>query len=152
MPKALVLVAAFGVIGCAGKLDHPEKYRDSGLNDVGACSLNLNVELSIFRDKCGECHGGTKPDANLDLASPNVWARLDGVASQCGGKPLVAKSAIPSGVLLDRLAGTSACGPQEPSGRAPLSDAEIECVASWISGKIAGTDPNRLRAGAGVEP
>ena len=133
--SAAMLVLA---IGCAGKLEDAAKFKEAGLRG-GGCSLNIDVEKAIFVEKCGACHGSTPQLNHLDLGSPDVFKRLVGVASTCGGRPLVESKAPASGVLIDKLTTAPPCGARMPFSMPPLSDAEIDCVAAWIDTKLGGT-------------
>lgn len=98
---------------------------------VSACAPGVDG-VALLAMKCGNCHGAHAPAKALDLASPGLASRLFNVGSGCMGRPLLDPSTAPvSGVLLDRMAGVSACGPQMPYGLPALTDAEQACIAEW---------------------
>ena len=132
---AMLLLAT----ACAGRLEDVEKFKAAGQSISTGCSLNIDVEKAIFVDKCGACHGAAPQSNTLDLTSPNVFTRLVGVASACGGKPLVETTAPAAGVLLDKLTAAPPCAARMPFAMPPLSDAQIGCVAAWIDTKLGGT-------------
>lgn len=128
---ALVLAAALGA-GCAGELDHPERFAD--------CAPGYVEQL--FQASCsggGACHDGSEPEAGLDLVTPGVATRMLGVASvqeTCDGAPLV----DPAGgehLLLQKLEDAPPCGARMPFGEAKLSGADLECVRRWIDEAVA---------------
>jgi hypothetical protein len=110
---------------------------DAGSADDDAaaagCPAGFDVLDTVFKKRCGACHGAASPSRNLDLVSPGLGARLVGKASTCGGQPLIAASGRPpSGLLFDKLAGAVAgCGVQMPAGAAPLAPIERQCVSEW---------------------
>jgi hypothetical protein len=106
-----------------------------GVVAAASCPAGFDVLTSVFKDKCGGCHGATAPTKNLDLVTAGVGARTVGVISTCNNKPLIATtltSGQPTGHLLDKLAGpVTDCGVQMPAGGTPLSSTEMACVTDW---------------------
>jgi hypothetical protein len=88
---------------------------------------------ALLAQKCATagCHSSTAPADGLDLSSPNVGARLVGVAAKSGGL-LVDPSAPTQSVMFQRIQPTAA-GRMPVSGD-PLDDATIACFRTWISG------------------
>ena len=114
---------------CAAELEQPERFEQ--------CSPGRVEQL--FVDKCGDCHGGSEPDANLDLVSPGVAARVTGTASatdQCEGQFLIATT-DQTHLMLDKISGRPSCGNPMPLGLPALSSTDIECVRRWIDGSLA---------------
>jgi hypothetical protein len=101
--------------------------------------------LALLAARCGDCHGATDRAKGLDLASPGVAARLVGVKSTCGGKPLLDPAGPgTTGLLLEKLQGPVAgCGQQMPYGMPPLPAAERACLIEWAERAIA-----RVRGGS----
>jgi hypothetical protein len=100
-----------------------------------ACPAGFDVVNTVFKDKCGGCHGATAPTKGLDLVTAGVGARTVDVVSTCNKKPLVSSTLVagaPSGHLLDKLAGpVTGCGVQMPAGGTPLTPTEMACVKEW---------------------
>jgi hypothetical protein len=132
-PTALLLLVAFGIGGCAGELENPERFAD--------CQPGM-VE-AMFQDRCaGLCHAGDRPEADLDLTAPGVAERLIGVPSQtsfCDGRVLVDPDAVEpfEHLLLDKLSETPTCGTRMPFGASSLTELDRECVRRWIDEAIA---------------
>ena len=115
----VVVVAA----GCAGDLENPARFAD--------CPPGYVEQL--FQAKCGECHGLSEPDAQLDLVSPGVGTRLKGVvsASMCEGRTLVEVGGMDH-LLVEKIEDEPSCGSRMPFGEAQLSVRETECVKRWV--------------------
>jgi hypothetical protein len=107
---------------------------DTTIN-VETCSQPAEVLAKILMPNCAGCHGGAAPRAGLDLASMGAKVRLmaavakGAAAPACTGKPLLAADG--TGVFLDKITGT-ACGPQMPFMKAPLSAVAIKCLTDWL--------------------
>jgi hypothetical protein len=115
------------VAGCAGELDNPARFTNC---PPGA------VE-QIFQARCNSadgkgCHGSSEPDADLDLVSPGVGARVHGLTSKtlCEGRALV-EDPGGSHLLVEKIDDPT-CGSPMPLGQPPLSPNEIECVRRWV--------------------
>ena len=123
MRAVVVAIAIAGAGGCAGELQHPERFADCGPGLVE----------QIFSTKCGDCHGADQPDAGLDLVSAGVAERLLGVMSvgACDGLTLI-DAAGGDHLLLGKLDGAATCGSPMPLGMKALTATETECVARWI--------------------
>lgn len=78
---------------------------------------------AIFAARCSPCHSSSRKAGGLDLSQG-----LDGIAASTDVKPGDPSSSI----LFQRLHESG--GSAMPKGRAPLSDAEIQVIQSWISG------------------
>lgn len=91
---------------------------------------------TILQQSCGTagCHGVGSPAAELDLtvADPGS-ALLDAPAVLCNGAPLVVAGDPGASLLYGKVSSdTPTCGSRMPLGGA-LPNAEIECIASWIT-------------------
>ncbi len=142
-----VFIALSILCGCSSESSTPA-------SQSGSCT-GANVPTTVFAQKCAGsgCHSpGTGSDApanDLDLVSPGVEARVNGVAAVgCGGQTLVVGGDAASSFLYHKVADAKpACGSRMPVG-ATLSAAEQTCVRDWIaslppktsSGTDAGTD------------
>ena len=82
--------------------------------DTSQFSFNA-VILPMMQNNCTSCHGGSAPDAGLDLAG------YDGIAS-----------AASYSNLMERISHATGFDPMPPSGDG-LSDCQIQQVQSWIS-------------------
>lgn len=139
--------------GCPGSIDDPQAFldgrnmTDSGKPDAstddattGDASEGCDVS-AIFNDSetgCAgaSCHAGGGPTAPL-LEMSN-WENLNTSSLFCPDTPYVSpgdpsNSAVYLKLLPDGMRGTCT-GARMPSSRPPLSDADIECVRSWIEG------------------
>jgi hypothetical protein len=101
---------------------------------VAACPSDFNVLDTVFKQKCGGCHGATSPTKNLDLVSSGLGARMVNKPSTCNSRPLLTgtlSSGKASGHLLDKLLGdVMGCGVRMPPA-ATLSATELACVNEW---------------------
>lgn len=146
--RLLIVVAALAA-GCAGELNDPERFTgeavdassggvadaDPGAPDADSVPACGDVQPDIIVPRCsgGACHDAAAPAAGLDLGSPDVGARLIGVASACNGLLLIDPNDRPASYLLEKLAPSPTCGGQMPPG-APLSAADLACVIEWVEG------------------
>ena len=133
-PRLLLLGAAplllLATTGCPGRLEDPERFG----GDSVTCTLD--VEKTLLPQSCGGggCHGASKPAGNLDLESQGVGGRLVGVASACGGKPLVSAG---GSYFLEKLEADPECGGQMPVG-GELSAYERSCLQQYVQGLLDG--------------
>ncbi len=129
-------VTALALAGCPGSLDASFDIADGGGAGavLGANAACPDIPSTVFAATCSGagCHGATSPANGLDLASPNVGARLIGKASSMGGALL--DPAFPSrSVLYTKLAASPPFGARMPLGSAPLDDAALACVSAWVA-------------------
>lgn len=122
----LLVLLSLPVFGCGGD--------DSGTVDAGP----IDVE-ALLASTCTDagCHASMNPANGLDLQSPGVADRINGQQSPvCSGEVVVVGGDPASSYILDKLRGEqpASCGVRMPSGKAPLSDAEIDAIADWIAG------------------
>ncbi len=118
---------AVATTGCAGELDNPARFTNCAPGSVE----------QMFQARCTSadgkgCHGTNAPEADLDLVSPGVGARVRGLTSKslCEGRALVEE---PGGthLMVEKLDG-AVCGSPMPLGQPSLSPNEIECVRRWV--------------------
>jgi hypothetical protein len=91
----------------------------------------------VFVNKCGTagCHDAPHASSDsLDLVAPNVVARLVGIPAFEGGL-LVDPNRPEDSILYRRLLAGGAGETMPPA--APLDDATVACVLSWIRGIAA---------------
>jgi hypothetical protein len=112
----------------------PDGALPTGPEPVTACPMADAVATMILGQLCNKCHSAAMLAGGLDLASPNVKARLINVPSRgCMGKPLVVAGATVGGVFFDKLAGpVPGCGSQMPFGGPYLGPMELKCLKDWI--------------------
>lgn len=121
------LVLAVLTAACAGELENPARFTNCPPGSVE----------QLFQARCQSadgkgCHGSTMPDAELDLVSPGVGARVRGLTSKslCEGRALV-EQAGGTHLLVEKLEDAT-CGSPMPLGGTALSPNEIECVRRWV--------------------
>jgi len=104
---------------------------------VSGCTPTTDsVQKTLFAPKCATagCHAGATPQADLDLGSPGVDARLVGVAAtQCAGKTLVVAGNASASYLVDKLGTKPSCGASMPSGGPVLDPSDVACISNWIA-------------------
>jgi hypothetical protein len=123
MRAPLVVAIALVAAGCPGKLQDPARF-------TAACP-DVPTQILALRCAGAGCHATAPFAAGLDLASPNVAARLVGVAAT-GGPGLLVDPMNPDGsVLIRKLTSTPPFGGQQPPG-APLDPATIDCIRAWV--------------------
>jgi hypothetical protein len=124
--------------GSGGETSSTGSGSSLGLGGDGTLGCDIQT---LFADKCGECHGGAKTFADLDLVSAGVDGRLLDVPSvSCPDWPLVVGGSPERSNLYQKVASpTPPCGERMPLETA-LSTSETECVADYIR-SLAGPDP-----------
>jgi len=135
-PIALVTLAAAALAGCPGHIDDPAAFLGpTGDASLVSCTIGASaVEAQIIRPRCATamCHERGMPAGRLDLESPNVGARLVGVASTCAGQLLVSPTSPGTSYLLQKLGTSSPCGARMPLGAPALTPSEVACVRLWV--------------------
>lgn len=119
--RALFLLVA--AAGCPGSLQDPARY-------TAACA---DVPTQTFPARCAtaSCHSAAARAGALDLESPNVAARLVGIAAT-GGPGLLIDPDNPDGsVLVRKLTPSPPFGRQDPPD-APLDAATLDCIRQWV--------------------
>jgi hypothetical protein len=113
---------------CPGSLAHPEQFTTQPCPDI---------PLTLFAHQCAAsgCHAAASRDGQLDLASPDLESRLvDRPAS--GGHGLLVDARSPDeSVLYTKVTATPPFGARMPFGAAPLDDATIACLRSWVAAR-----------------
>jgi hypothetical protein len=84
------------------------------------------------------CHDATTKAEALDLASPDVAARLVGVLAVEGNGLLIDPASPGASVVYTKLTATPPFGGRMPTGT-PLDDATIQCVLSWVTSEASQT-------------
>jgi hypothetical protein len=96
---------------------------------------------SLTNPRCDSCHvmpasevSNGKLHMGMDKAT--AYAALVGktaMGKKCIGRPLVTPGQPEQSLLLQKLGPTPPCGSRMPIGGAPISDAQLEMVRSWIA-------------------
>ena len=91
--------------------------------------------------KCNFCHSMPASDISngllhLGTDKETAYVALVGKAalgSKCKDRPLVVAGQPDMSLLVQKFAANPPCGEQMPQGGAPLTDAQVEQVRSWIA-------------------
>jgi hypothetical protein len=125
---------AFALEGCPGHLENPERFGP----------LTCNVPAS-FKQSCASagCHSASSPANGLDLASDGVAARVVNVmasaSGSCAGHVLADPGNPDESLLVTKLGDSPPCGSHMPLTGTSFTDAQIECVRSWIEQQAGGS-------------
>lgn len=153
---SLVGLAAIAGIACADPTQPagPRPDGDGGMDATTAPSCPTSsdeIQTRILATTCAGagCHGASMPAVGLDLVSPDLEARLVGVASAtCPGHTLVVGGDPDASLLIDKISSdTPACGARMPVGRT-FDDATIACLRGWVSSLSATSTDAGLEAGS----
>ena len=131
------------LLGCAGSLDHPERFVNLPASDGGANNPSsdggCDPLADIFPLSCSTsaCHSAQSQQGNLDLESAGLPARL--VDKQAHGGPgLLIDSRDPAqSVMLLKVTDTPPFQFQMPLGQPPLSPEQVACLQAWIAAAVA---------------
>ena len=136
---------------CPGSLEDPERFAgaSSVSGDVTPPNLadcpDIPAQLASACTSPG-CHNAQDREQGLDLASPNVGARLRGVRASEGAGVLIDPDVPARSVLYTKLTARPPFGARMPPGRA-LDGGTIACVLSWVT-SVAAADAARPDASA----
>lgn len=142
---------------CAGELEDPDRFRAAlgqggeaggdageggapgggGEGGEGGSAGPCDAPATVLKEKCSaSCHSASLKLGNLDLESPGLIERLEGVkGTTCSSTPLIDPAAPEKSALYDKTAPQPTCGGGTmPQGGPALSDAERACLLSWIKG------------------
>ena len=130
------------LLGCAGSLDHPERFTNLATPDAGTVNPSdggCDPVVDIFPLGCSTsaCHSAQSQQGNLDLESPGLPTRL--VNKQAHGGPgLLIDSTNPAqSVMLLKVTDTPPFQFQMPLGAPPLSAEEVACLQAWVQAAVA---------------
>jgi hypothetical protein len=141
---AALIVPVSVLAGCPGTLDDPASfYAGLGIDGGGGgggggaggdAGGGCPSPPPSFGTTCSVsgCHAATMPAGGLDLASPNIVMRLSGKQATGGPGLLIDPTTPAASVLYTKLTATPPFGARMPLVGAPLSDADIAGVLSWI--------------------
>lgn len=148
-PVALTALLALAS-GCAGDLEHPERF-----SDAPRCRASIDVPR-LLAERCGSsiCHNGAAgaPRAGLDFSVPDIEHQLVGVAStQCGQFLRVNPDDPDQSFLLAKLTDPPAgCGSRMPIVGI-LSQDELACVRAYVHEIAQTTVPLPSDGGVGTD-
>jgi hypothetical protein len=141
----LALCSCVALGGCPGTLDDPDSFRP--------CTPET-VPTSLFPKACGNslCHDSSNPEAELDLISPDVAARLvnqTSVDTACATRLLIDPNNVENSFLIEKITKSKPeCGDPMPAAGS-LSDQEIQCVRDWVA-SVAGSGTGGSSGGGGT--
>ena len=125
--------------------------KDSGSTTLGECDAP-----ALFARSClGGCHEKATHQANLDLESPGLAARVYDIRSVGRADYLLIDPELPDeSALIEKLRFPTPFGSAMPLARAPFTPAELNCVQRWINEVVAAGPPDasippRVDAGQG---
>jgi len=97
-------------------------------------TLFQQVQTQVLTPNCNGCHVGANAPAGLRLDAANSFAMLVNVASTQVPTLLRVKPGDPdNSYLVQKIDGRATVGGRMPLGRAPLPQASIDLVRSWIA-------------------
>jgi hypothetical protein len=134
-----MLVLPGAVLACNDVVDEPAGFAPNGArSDAGTIvapkSECPDVARTVFASPtcaASGCHAAQDPAQGLDLASPNLTARLVGVRGRAGA--FLVDPTAPEQSLLYTKTTVSAAPPRMPSGAPPLDDGTVACVLAWVT-------------------
>ncbi|MCA9630230.1 MAG: hypothetical protein KC766_21315 [Myxococcales bacterium] len=144
----LLFLAALALPGCPGELEDPERF-------TAVC----DPPSTIFKKTCAtsSCHDDSKPEADLDLESPDVAQRLidvpahcaeadpnDPEACVCPDRLLVDSQNPDASYLLEKVTQeVPECDDRMPLLTSNLKSRDVECLRTWIL-EITGNAPEEM--------
>jgi len=138
------VIACSLLFGCAGSLDHPERFAYLGWGpDAGpsapADDAGCDPVADIFPPSCttSACHSTQSQQGNLDLESAGLPQRLVGKQAH-GGPGLLIDPAHPDqSVLLLKVSDNPPFQFQMPLGAPALSPDELACLTAWVDAAVS---------------
>lgn len=133
-----------------GSLDNEEMFRlganfppsDAALEFEGGAGCAEACALIETKCATAGCHAASGPAAGLDLASPNLVARLASTSATtlaCSAQPLLVPGSPAQSTLYTKLLEPPSCGLKMPLG-GTLSESEIDCMGRWVLAPSCGTE------------
>jgi len=122
--------AALGIWGCSGGEAPPKATPPA----TGAASAFSRLEAEILVPKCARagCHSGSGASGKLDLSRGAARRDLVGVAAVRRPDRILVNPGDPEGSYLVQRLVAGGDSPRMPLAAAPLSEAEVEAIRSWI--------------------
>ncbi|MFL5343925.1 MAG: hypothetical protein ACJ8AT_03995 [Hyalangium sp.] len=116
----------------------PYTANPEALSLVGAGVHWSDRVWPILQSSCGGCHGGSTPQAGLDMLSPGAWTRLQNFASENPNLKLIDPGRPEKSYLWLKLAGDGSISgsrmPLDPlnSGSRTLPQDQLDSIQTWI--------------------
>ena len=134
--------ACVALAGCAGSLDHPERFANLAGPDAGTAPPSdggCDPVVDLFPLSCSTsaCHSAQSQQGNLDLESSGLPARLVGKQAHGGPGLLIDAANPPQSVMLLKVTDTPPFQFQMPLGAPPLSPEEMACLQAWVQAAVA---------------
>ena len=129
--------------GCAGSLDHPERFANLGTPDAGPVNPSsdggCDPVTDIFPLSCSTsaCHSAQSQQGNLDLESSGLPKRLVDRSAHGGPGLLIDSKNPPQSVMVLKVTDTPPFQFQMPLGAPPLSPEELACLQAWVQAAAA---------------
>jgi hypothetical protein len=126
------------LLGCAGSLDHPERFANLTGPDAGSVNPpsdgGCDPVIDIFPVSCSTsaCHSAQSQQGNLDLESPGLPDRLKNKAAHGGPGYLIDTQNPAQSVLFLKVTANPPFQFQMPLGAPPLSANEMACLQAWV--------------------
>src|SRR5258708_3565347 len=131
-PGGGLVAICLALLGCAGSLDHPERFAYLGAGpDAGPSGTSSNGGCDpvtvISPPSCAPsaCHSAQSQQANLDLESPGLPKRLVNKPAHGGPGYLIDAKTPAQSVLYEKVTDNPPFQFQMPLGASPLSPDEI---------------------------
>jgi hypothetical protein len=126
------------LLGCAGSLDHPERFANLSTPDAGTVNPSSDggcdpvVDLFPLSCSTSACHSSQSQQGNLDLESSGLPKRL--VDKQAHGGPgfLIDSKNPGQSVMVLKVTDTPPFQFQMPLGAPPLSPEDMACLQAWV--------------------
>lgn len=117
----LLVIVLFAAYGCGDMGDEP-----AGPNVPQDLYWSTDIEPLLQQQGCMGCHGGTAPQAGLNLTDFSAW--ID--ATSNSGNPFVVSGDPDASELLWRLEGSNGLQQMPPGG--DVGDSIRDDVRTWI--------------------
>jgi hypothetical protein len=108
----------------------------ASLNLLGSGVTWAHRVKNILEFNCSGCHSGPAPQGGLDLAAPDVYARLSKPSTERPELPLVRPRLPAESYLWRKLTGDMITGARMPlnplTGQGRLTDPELADIKAWI--------------------
>ncbi|MCX6582839.1 MAG: c-type cytochrome [Candidatus Aminicenantes bacterium] len=127
--KMICLIIFLGFLFVTG---FPDANTDTGT--VPDANSQLEKVKAIFKKSCTGCHGGLKPDQELNLEPATMMSDTVNVSSMEKTDLKLINTADPSmSYLLMKIKGDpNIVGKRMPKRKKPLADEAIKTIEEWI--------------------
>jgi len=130
-----VLAVAAIVAGCPGELDDEARFRVDG-GGTGDCT----DAMQIFKASClgSGCHNATEKFSDLDLETPGVVDRYNGVNAKGSSAHQLINPTDPSqSAIYTKTKSPAPFGLQMPMTGDKLTAAQQQCILTWITKELS---------------